>query len=621
MARRTYSSLTASNLDNDVRNTLNTLQSEFLAVLRDGPAGLLAFAESYGAFTESLHPIHDRLQPETQTEITMFAEFVDSVAETSVEAEDACTRTIEGLTTAIPQVLNQQDGCSRRRQQPLPELNLRRFSPLPKYLEPALRWLKQNIHNPYPSQAVRNAIAHQTQSALKDIDAWFIDIRKRIGWSCLRYKRFRNRKADIVDAASRFFTNSDPHRPLEGIIESEFASIASTVDQLYTEKCAGSALAYCLDEAVKDLTPDLRVSLSKRKRVGDPGTRETRRPNRRGHPYPTPNLSPTALPTPLASPEPPCLEEAHTAISKKSRKRSRSSSYGYSTDNEEGPVRASKRLSSAPTLCTPPQSCYPSPAASVVLDLIALPADPLVSASPKTGKGTGKGDRTSSDSLLTRASPSRESESQAGSSSNQLPLSADATFCQATFSPSSSVPPVIPEAATYGSFGPLDPFFSVFMHGGVPDCGNSSAFSLFNVVDDAVPTNVQVEFDQSWLSCDVGALATSGDASITGYDLGFDDFGHSIHSGTLDSFNDSLWYGTQQPQSSASTSYSGTGVLTLAGQSKGSPPSLTGVYDVASPSSPSPAKLPSALLTDKARELTELEARCAALRRELAGAS
>nr|AAB22022.1 A42 mating-type factor beta 4-1 gene product [Coprinus cinereus, Peptide Partial, 44 aa] [Coprinopsis cinerea] len=44
-------------------------------------------------------------------------------------------------------------------------------------------WLKDNWYNPYPSPQVRSSIAKQTGASRKDIDAWFIDARKRIGWN------------------------------------------------------------------------------------------------------------------------------------------------------------------------------------------------------------------------------------------------------------------------------------------------------------------------------------------------------------------------------------------------------------------------------------------------------
>nr|AAB22023.1 A42 mating-type factor beta 1-1 gene product [Coprinus cinereus, Peptide Partial, 44 aa] [Coprinopsis cinerea] len=44
-------------------------------------------------------------------------------------------------------------------------------------------WLKDNWYNPYPSGEVRTQIARQTRTSRKDIDAWFIDARRRIGWN------------------------------------------------------------------------------------------------------------------------------------------------------------------------------------------------------------------------------------------------------------------------------------------------------------------------------------------------------------------------------------------------------------------------------------------------------
>lgn len=70
---------------------------------------------------------------------------------------------------------------------------------------PAHKWLTLNLHNPYPSKEIKRRIASNTNSSIKDIDAWFIDVRKRIGWNKLRKTRFSNKQDEIIAAATRFF--------------------------------------------------------------------------------------------------------------------------------------------------------------------------------------------------------------------------------------------------------------------------------------------------------------------------------------------------------------------------------------------------------------------------------
>jgi len=82
---------------------------------------------------------------------------------------------------------------------------------IPSYVWPSWRWLLDNLHNPYPSKSVRATISHQTHSPMKDIDAWFSDVRKRIGWNSIRRKHFSNRH-DLIEAATDFFQKHSPEQ-------------------------------------------------------------------------------------------------------------------------------------------------------------------------------------------------------------------------------------------------------------------------------------------------------------------------------------------------------------------------------------------------------------------------
>lgn len=129
----------------------------------------------------------------------------------------------------------------------------------PSYIEPSYRWLLEHIHDPYPPTRVRDSIATETGSPRKDIDSWFIDARKRIGWNVLRKTRFSNKRHDIIDAATRFFIEDDPKRPLDPNLELEFAAIETRAKALYSEKYSESDLVTKLDMVVKDMTLEMKV--------------------------------------------------------------------------------------------------------------------------------------------------------------------------------------------------------------------------------------------------------------------------------------------------------------------------------------------------------------------------
>ena len=166
---------------------------------------------------------------------------------------------------------------------------------MPPYIRPAYTWLLSNLHNPYPSRETKAAIAEESGSSPKDIDNWFINVRRRVGWNKLRAKYFENKRSLIVDAATRFFkevpqalhssaTHSSDINPKTNY-ESEFKSIENTARDLYPQKLFETPLAAKHHESGRALTPEAKdraqVECSEVQRL---------------YAYPTPERSPERSP-------------------------------------------------------------------------------------------------------------------------------------------------------------------------------------------------------------------------------------------------------------------------------------------------------------------------------------
>ncbi|KNZ75013.1 Mating-type protein beta1-1 [Termitomyces sp. J132] len=131
-------------------------------------------------------------------------------------------------------------------------------SALAPYIKPSYEWLVANIQNPYPSPVIRDAIARQAGTVRKDVDSWFMDARKRIGWNDARKTYFSNKRADIIDAATRFYANDEKLSLSQGA-EHALISIMKNAKNLYCDKFNQTVLASKLDAAVKDLTPQTKA--------------------------------------------------------------------------------------------------------------------------------------------------------------------------------------------------------------------------------------------------------------------------------------------------------------------------------------------------------------------------
>jgi len=141
---------------------------------------------------------------------------------------------------------------------------------LPPYVELAYTWLLNHLHNPYPSKDVKSSIARDTRCSFKDIDNWFINVRKRIGWNALRIKHYENKRSKIVEAATHFkeVRQTSHHGPYPTHISDvepmaghhpEFESIEIRARELYSDNIFETPSATRLDGAVRDLMPETKT--------------------------------------------------------------------------------------------------------------------------------------------------------------------------------------------------------------------------------------------------------------------------------------------------------------------------------------------------------------------------
>ena len=161
------------------------------------------------------------------------------------------------------------------------------------------------MHNPYPSKEAKATIAEESGSSSKDVDNWFINVRRRIGWNKLRSKHFENKRSLIVNAATRFFKEvpqalHSSTTPTSGIDRktnyiSEFKSIENCARELYPPKLFETALAK-LDESGRDLSPEAKDSAPVNCSEVQRGIEEIQPLNQPLNAYPTPERSPERSP-------------------------------------------------------------------------------------------------------------------------------------------------------------------------------------------------------------------------------------------------------------------------------------------------------------------------------------
>nr|P40333.1 RecName: Full=Mating-type protein beta1-1 [Coprinopsis cinerea]CAA44210.1 mating type protein [Coprinopsis cinerea] len=383
--------------DDNIRRAINTLRADLSALLRGESVAYSAFLSACTKFDGFAQSCHGMLSDDTLDLLYSFSESLLALSENMALLETKKEAESNKFTAEVMAILSDKTSgldLSDDKNEPT--------SPTPAYVEPCARWLKDNWYNPYPSGEVRTQIARQTRTSRKDIDAWFIDARRRIGWNEVRRKHFENKRVDIVRAASIFTGPQSIPAEVDALpdhIELEFAGILSRARSLYEEKFSPSKLAVKLDTAVKDMTPSLKEQLkndeARRKREASTVGIINQRAR---HAYPTPERSPASAAELLASP--PSFAIDSDKLPSVGRKRRRSLE---SDETVSSPL--CKRPRSQSVFCElSPVKGLPSPSPSTQDELLETSAAPSPQPSllPKltptdSARSTGKRKRRLSD--------------------------------------------------------------------------------------------------------------------------------------------------------------------------------------------------------------------------------
>ena len=124
------------------------------------------------------------------------------------------------------------------------------------FLATVHQWLLDNLHNPYPTAEVKAQMAATSSCQVSSINSWFINVRRRIGWTTLCRERFSNCRADMIDAAHRALVQEDPRRALSPEVRLSFFKMKAAAEDLYSSTLTRSAFARDLDAIVKDTEED-----------------------------------------------------------------------------------------------------------------------------------------------------------------------------------------------------------------------------------------------------------------------------------------------------------------------------------------------------------------------------
>lgn len=315
-------------MDDDLTRRLLFAESEFLTALESGSQMLASYNRTWSALPEILHTASKTgsVRNETLYLAHSVASRIANLASCFLDirrGEESSTTSLQrDCDTMIHQMATLDLNTSPKSWKPddtndtrfsrsyssTPSLNADSSSP---FLASAHQWLVDNLHNPYPAAEVKAQMAVASSCQVSSVNTWFVNARRRIGWTTLCRERFSNCRADMIDAAYRALVKEDPQRALSPELRHSFIAMKVAAEGLYSSTFTRSAFAGDLDAIVRDMTQEdtKSVGVGKSTQVDKPKVCETE--ELRGSlvtereylqavrdSYPSPDPSTTASPIP-----------------------------------------------------------------------------------------------------------------------------------------------------------------------------------------------------------------------------------------------------------------------------------------------------------------------------------
>jgi hypothetical protein len=121
------------------------------------------------------------------------------------------------------------------------------------FVEASHRWLRANLHDPYPSETVKTSLAHSSATTVDSINGWFIKARRRVGWTALVKADFGGCRADAVKAAQAVFCDGGANEDsVDAAVVCKLMQIQHNTESMYGSRFCKGELLESLSAVVQD---------------------------------------------------------------------------------------------------------------------------------------------------------------------------------------------------------------------------------------------------------------------------------------------------------------------------------------------------------------------------------
>lgn len=257
--------------DGDILESLSSLQKNFFEAILEGPSATSTFASRFASLGEittkrarshshaSFDPIMAPALTAAMTisavasslhEVTKFADELSVGLHSDLAGlfdnlslnSDAKSENSLELPYAIP--ASRRTLSSGRRTEIISPLAGPAVDPSPAtYQSRAYRWLRKNLHNPYPSAETKLRIAEKYCVTPKVISEWFAQARRRIGWSAILKAHFNGNRQLCIDCAYDIYVADADQAIYSSEVVKDFNDMKRKLGQLCEGRNESSTLA------------------------------------------------------------------------------------------------------------------------------------------------------------------------------------------------------------------------------------------------------------------------------------------------------------------------------------------------------------------------------------------
>ena len=222
-------------------------QRFLLAVVSNDEESLKALSQEWSQLVQDIASVEvaGHLDDDTALLLSQVSRALENVENCMVESgvilQEAQTRSMSEFIQGIP---SNPPSITLPHPQAIAPCHLL-FSNLPSSMTPSILgqhklldsfaycWLRQNIHNPYPSCVQMQIIGDVSGTSTAQVELWFQEIRDSIGWSKLSHGRFAGSVNATVAAARRVYLEHDRVIPFD--ITFAFKVVKATAETLFSE--------------------------------------------------------------------------------------------------------------------------------------------------------------------------------------------------------------------------------------------------------------------------------------------------------------------------------------------------------------------------------------------------